>query len=206
MIVNPVVFSAIRDAIPNASLLLWRRGRWEPINRIISGGDRTIYCHAGTVEVDDAGSVWSLEMLQWKGGLRYPLWRYVQDYPGRMDVFFPNAGGRFSYKPDLAVAEMRKLISRPYGYGNILHVGLSYVPLVRLLVTPSLDDEANGYCAPHCSMARVIADTAGGVDPVCNTPAYATTPGDLARSLFFKYLYTLYYTTEQVVKCIKRMQ
>ncbi len=203
MIVNPVVFNEARDKIPQATLLLWRRG-WKPINRAISGGDRTIYCHAGTVEVTPSGVLNSLEMLQWRGGVRHPLRSYVRDYPGEIDVFVPNAGGRFVYDPNMTVAKMQELISRPYGYGNILRVGLSYIPFVRSLITPSTDDEANGYCSPHCSMARVIADTSGGVDPVRNTPAYATTPGDLARSLFFNYLYTLFFTVDQVVDYVKR--
>ena len=203
MRVNPVVYNEVRDDIPQAALLQWRRGRWELINRVISGGDRTIYCHTAMVELVSAG-VWSLEMLQWRGGVRCPLWRYVQDYPGRIDVFWPNANGRFCYDPHLAVAKMRELVQRPYGYRNIFRVGLSYLPLVRSLITPSIDDSANGYCAPHCSMARVLADTAGGVDPVRNTPAYATTPGDLGRSLFFRYMFTLFSTVDQVAHYINK--
>lgn len=198
MRVNPVVYSEVRDEIPQAALLLWRRG-WKPSNRLISGGDRTIYCHVGTAVTNFVGEVNSLEMLQWRGGVRHPLWKYVRDYPGRIDVFTPNAGERFVYDPDLAVAKMVELIQRPYGYCNLLRIGLSYLPLVRSLTTPSTDDEANGYHSPHCSMARVIADSAGGVDPVRNTPAYATTPGDLGRSLFYRYWYTLFHTVDQVV-------
>ena len=192
------VYADVADEIPQAALLLWRRGN-NLINRLIAGPDRSNYAHAATA-CRRAGELWSLEFLQWQGPVDAPLWLYVRDYPGRIDVFAPNAGGRWNYLPEAAVEEMQRLMRRfrnRYGWHNLLRAGRWFVPWLRLFGHPSADDAANGDRPPHCVMARVLADTAAGVDPVPNTPAYLTTPGDLARSLFYEYRYTLFWTPEQ---------
>jgi hypothetical protein len=61
----------------------------------------------------------------------------------------------------------------------------------------AIDDDAtlapNGSATPpFCSMARAMADEAGGVDPVNNLRHSMTTPGHLAQSKLYKYACTLY--------------
>jgi hypothetical protein len=67
----------------------------------------------------------------------------------------------------------------------------SWLPVVRWLVRPVTDDRANGAHPPFCSQAVAIACRAGGVDPVPNLADRLTEPGDLARSPFFRYRFTL---------------
>jgi len=62
---------------------------------------------------------------------------------------------------------------------------------VRLFVRPETDDAANGTHPPFCSQAVALACRAGGVDPVPQLADRLTEPGDLARSPFFAYLFTL---------------
>ena len=62
--------------------------------------------------------------------------------------------------------------------------------LLRWMVAADIDDQNNG-SPPFCSMAVSRACRAGGQDPVPNLADQCTEPGDLARSEFFKYCYTL---------------
>ncbi len=197
----PVLYSAERKAIPQGSLLLWRRGR-NLGSRAIAGGDRTVWSHVGRVRqglVD--GEPRSLEFLQFRGPVRKRLEVYVADFPGRIDVFAPNLARFPEYDPERAVQEMRDLMRGyrgRYGWGNAVRVGLSLIPGVRSWLSWSTDDAANGGYPPHCSDATSRCDRLAGVDPVPNTPSWATTPGDFGRSLLYQYRYTLHWTAEQV--------
>ncbi len=207
MIYKPVVYSAVEDEIPQAALLLWRRGGLG--GRFIANADRAIYCHVATAYwtrdwLRDV--LHSLEFLQWNGPVRKPLAEYVREYPGRIDVFRPNANSRWDYNPDAAILRMVDLMREfegRYGWRNLRRVGWWFAPVLRLFGTPPSDDRANGNRAPHCSMARSLIDQKGGVDPVLNTPAYNTTPGDYQRSLFFDYLFTLFDEEGQVSRIME---
>ena len=75
---------------------------------------------------------------------------------------------------------------------NIFRAARWHYPILRLFGKPPTDDAANG-SAPHCAMASVLADKAGGFDPCPLLADYATEPNDLARSLFYAhgYMFTL---------------
>jgi hypothetical protein len=86
---------------------------------------------------------------------------------------------------------MIEITGRRYGWWSLLWVAMVHLPVVRLLVRPDTDDSANG-SLPFCSQAVARACRAGGVDPVPNLADRLTEPGDLARSVFFRYRFTLF--------------
>ena len=97
---------------------------------------------------------------------------------------------------------MREFEGR-YGYWNLGRVGRWFSPFLRLIGSPSTSDKANGSRPPHCAMARSLIDQKARVDPVLNTPAYNTTPGDYQRSLFFGYMFTLFADEGQVSRIME---
>ena len=196
------VFACVHHDIPRGALLLWRGGG--VLNRLIAGPDRSIWSHVGRVQRDKYNRLWSLEFLQFRGPVRRDLAEYVQRYPGRIDVFVPETSRFPEYVRSLAVAEMLGLMYHfrgRYGYRNIARVAWSRVMGLRLLGKWSTDDRSNGSQEnrpPHCSDATSRCDRAAGVDPVPNTPSWATTPADFGRSLLYQYQFTLYWSADQV--------
>jgi len=77
-----------------------------------------------------------------------------------------------------------------YGWWNLAKAALRHMPIFRLFVRANTNDEANG-SPPFCSNAVAAACRAGGVDPVKMLADAATEPGDLARSPFYRYRFTL---------------
>lgn len=205
---NPVVFLDVQLEIPHGSLLLWKGGRFLEgplhwlVNRLISRPDRSDWSHVARVErTHDV--LWSLEFLQRRGPVYERLIEYVMQYPGRIDVFAPNLQRFPEYDCSEAVRSMRMLMTEfrgRYGYRNIAKVAWSRMLGLRLLWTWSTDDYSNGRRPPHCSDAASRCDQVAGVDPVPNTPGWATTPADFGRSLLYEYQYTLYGSSDQIPK------
>jgi hypothetical protein len=86
---------------------------------------------------------------------------------------------------------MRKFTGHAYGWWHLLAVSLLHMPIVRWFIPVNYRDTDADNHAPFCSEARVIADRLAGVDPVPLLPDRLTEPGDLARSLFYRYRFTL---------------
>ena len=180
----------VADDIPHGGLLLWQPGRWLSSRRIAHGG-RGEWCHAG-MAAWARGGLHCLHTREFQGGKADLLADLVKRAPGKIDVFAPNTELFRDYRPLKAVGAMREIIGRRYGWRAALRVSLSHLAVIRLVVRPVTDDDANGRYPPHCSGAISRACSAGGVDPVLRLPAYLTEPGDLARShLFSEYLFTL---------------
>jgi len=186
-------FGPAYDQIRSADLLLFRPQWWALHSKLICVAGRTDYCHAGMVG-------WSrfyrtpncLEMVA-GGGREIPLAQQVEWYPGLIDVYQANPENRWpKFDRVAAAAAMRRFVTRRYGWWNMLRVSLLHLPFVRLLVRPETDDQIESGRSPFCSHAVVLADRiAGGVDPVPHLADRMTEPGDLARSPFFKYAFTL---------------
>ncbi len=130
-----------------------------------------------------------LETVQGCGGHALLLSTVVHDMPGRIDVYRANATCR-RFDRLAAVNAMIEITGRHYGWWSLLRVSLTHLPFIRLVVRPKTDDNLNG-SLPFCSQAVSRACRAGGVDPVPNLADCATEPGDLARSAFFRYRFTL---------------
>jgi len=134
-------------------------------------------------------------MIQWIGGRNVCLRDQVELYPEHWDVFEPleevaKALGK-TYDRQAACETMLGFVGKQYGWHNILFSSSLHLPIVRLFITPDINDYEESVKQPFCSQARAIADRAGGVDPVQNLSDRVTEPGDLARSLFYKYKMTL---------------
>lgn len=192
----PAVFKDVADSIPQGSVLLWRPT--SQLGRIIAKLDRTLYSHVGTF-YRARGVAYSLEFLQWQGGVQKPLAEYVARYPGKIDVYVLPVDQDI-VAGEVICNEMRRLIRAypKYGWWNLLRVSRWHLPGVRLFGSPDTrDDRINGG-APHCSMARAKSDWAAGHDFVHNTPPHNTTPGDYARCSELYGRYTLFETREQI--------
>lgn len=174
----------------NGDLLLFR-GRGV-ISRLIGTAGRSDYTHA-------ARALWwndvlfCCEVRELRGGRAVTLASQVRKYPGLVDVFATNPDNRWpEYDWQGANRFMQRLAGCDYGYAGLLKAAVLHVPFWRLLVKPELDDSQITDHPPFCSHACAMADRlGGGVDPVPHLADRITEPGDLARSPFYRYRFTL---------------
>lgn len=156
---------------------------------LIASAGRSLYDHAA-MAAWWRGNLMAIEMVQWHGGRCVPLVRHVAAQPGRWDVFEANPDGRYVWSANWAVQEMISLLGENYGWWNLLKASLCHLAIVRLFARPDMRDSSNG-SPPFCSQAVSRATRAGAVDPVHLLADAGTEPGDLARSLFYRYRFTL---------------
>ena len=182
-------FTECAEEILDSDLLLFRsRG-------LVSFVGRGHYSHAGKAAWWN-GELFLLEVREFYGGRAVLLESQVKRRPGQIDVFRTNPDNRWPlYRRDKAVAVMQRFAGCDYGYWNVLMAALTHLPVFRSFVTPDTNDGAeteNLVRPPFCSQACAIADRiGGGIDPVPHLSDRFTEPGDLARSVFYKYLFTL---------------
>jgi len=181
-------YNLARPRIRDGDLLLFRRKR-SLASHVIAAVGRSEYAHAGMAAWWN-GRLMCLETIQGRGGRAVLLSNLVQRHPGRIDVYTAGASGE-PFDRMAAVEAMIEITGRRYGWWSLLWVAMVHLPVVRLLVHPDTDDAANG-SLPFCSQAVARACRAGGVDPVPNLADRLTEPGDLARSVFFRYRFTLF--------------
>jgi len=182
-----VHYPLARRKIRDGDLLLFRPKRGL-MGWLITAAGRSEYSHA-TMAAWWNGRLMCLETVQGRGGRAVLLSNLVRKRAGRIDVFAANATRR-RFDRRAAVAAMIGITGQRYGWWSLLWVALRHLPVVRLFVRPDTDDAANG-SLPFCSQAVARACRAGGVDPVPNMADRVTEPGDLARSTFFRFRFTL---------------
>jgi len=182
---RPVCYTTARSKIRDGDLLLFRPRRGL-FGRLIAKAGRSEYSHAGM-------AAWwrrrlmCLETIQGRGGRAVLLSNVVASSPGRIDVY---AAGE-PFDRTAAVEAMIEITGRRYGWWSLVRTAVIHLPVARLFVRPNTDDAADG-SLPVCSQAVARAVRAGGVDPVPNLADRLTEPGDLARSVFFRYRFTLF--------------
>ena len=178
------------ESILNADLLLFRATGI--VSRAIRVVSRSRYSHAAKATWH-RGTLMAAEVRELKGGRLVTLRSQVMKYPGAIDVYRANAENRWiEYDRDAADDAMIALAGCRYGYRSLLKASLFHLPIVRWMMTPPTNDEVRSANAPYCSAACAMADDlGGGVDVVPNLANWAVAPGDLARSLFYRYLFTL---------------
>ncbi len=184
--VRYATLSEARAGIRDADVLLFRR------HDVIAAAGRGIHNHAALVAWWD-GEPFCLEVRGGYGGRAVTLQSQIERYPGRIDLYSadPDASHPLFDRRG-AVRHFHRWLGRPYGYLSLLSLALRRLPLLRLIVPPSLHDEENGTSAPFCSQACAEAlRKGGGVDPVPNLADRMTEPADLARSTFLRYRCTL---------------
>jgi len=187
-------FHDAAKSIENGDLLLFRRG-WRPSNLLIGRAGRSEYVHAARAAWEH-GELRLLDTLQGRGARNVSLRDQVERFPGSWDVFEPDPGNmaeifHVAYSPDVAVDTVRQYVGKPYGWGAIFLAALVHLPVVRLCVRPETDDAATINGPPFCSHLQALADRQAGFDPVPNLADRLVEPGDLARSLFYRYRFTL---------------
>ena len=184
--------------IEDADLLLWRphgcliarvRG-W-----IVAQLTRGEHCHASKAAWKD-GVLQTIGTEEGSGGVEEPLEPLVRCYPGRIDVYKANPENRWpEYDRAASIAWTREHgVGRAYGWRATVRCALSRVVILRWLpwFSPNRDDDANGTKPPNCSALCAMSDRlGGGVDPVEDRSDLATEPGDLARSKFYRFRFTL---------------
>jgi len=186
-------YENIRHKILDGDLLLFRKSRFGFLSAAIATAGRGVHSHAGKAAWW-RNNLFCLEVREFYGGRAVTLSSQVKKYPGRIDVFRPNADGQWRYyDPENSLEVMRRLAGSNYGYVNVKITALTHLPLIRWFVKPDKnDDNDHGRKRPpFCSQAVVMAERAAGVDPVPNLSDRFTEPSDLARSPFYKYLFTL---------------
>lgn len=193
-------YSEVRDLISDSDLLLFRRppGRCSAIARLITVGGRSQYSHAAKAiwwrgEKAENDVLLCVEMREFKGGRAVTLASQVDKFPGLIDVYKSNPEDRWpEYDRERASAHMLRLAGEPYGYAAVLNAALLHVWPFCMYVNPGLNDgtldDLPEFCSDACSESDRIG---GGVDPVNNLADRFTEPGDLARSDFYQYQWTL---------------
>ncbi len=173
----------------NGDLLLFRGAGL--IARLIGTAGRSHYTHAARA-VWWGDTLFCCEVRELKGGRAVTLASQVRKFPERIDVFATNPDNRWSeYDRHGANQFMLQLAGCDYGYCG-LAAALLHVPLWRVFVPPATDDAEVTRRPPFCSEACAMADRiGGGVDPVPHLADRITEPGDLARSPFYRYRFTL---------------
>lgn len=147
------------------------------------------WCHVDMVEYDPIERQYLLLGMIETGGRSIALADEVARYPGKGAWFVADADGRFpEFCRPGAVAAMRLMIRKPYGWGGIRRVAKSYIPFVRWFARADTDDDSPPRGAPFCSgaVARAMRQ-AGRIDPVLGLADDATEPSDLAGSPFYAY-------------------
>jgi hypothetical protein len=182
----PMNYAEARCDIRNADLLLFRRRN--RVTRLIAVAGRSQYVHAAM-----AGwwkdRLMCVEMTS-SGGRAQLLSNIVAQWPDVVDVYRANAARR-RFSRERALLEMIGITGRRYGWANLGRAALLHLPVFRFLAQPDTNDVAGSTWPPFCSQAVAMAARAGGIDPVPNLADRLTEPGDLARSAFFEYRFTL---------------
>ena len=180
----------VSSDIRSGDLLLFRPRRWDLLGRLIAIAGRSEYCHAAMAKWHH-GALRCLEMVA-SGGQDVSLARRVERCPGRIDVYEANPDNRWpDFNGYTTTLVMCGLVTRQYGYWNLLRVALRLLFFVRLFVRPETDDKIKGGAPPFCSQAIAMACREGGTDPVPQISDRMTEPGDLARSAFYRKRFTL---------------
>ncbi len=143
----------------------------------------------------DAEALMCSEVKEWHGGRAVTLSSQVKKYPRRIDVYRCNHGNLWPwFKPRAAAVAMLREAGSHYGYWSVIKASFGHLPLLQLIFgyRPDTDDEAPSGYQKYCSEAVSFAlRTAGGVDPVKSLADRSTEPGDIERSVFTTYLFTL---------------
>ena len=175
-----VPYNVVRRKIRDGDLLLFRpRGLW---TRLIPVAGRSVYAHAAMAGWWE-DRLMCVEMTQ-GGGRAQLLSNLVEQWPGVIDLLPIQTPIPRRFSRARALEAMLEITGQRYGWGNLVRAAFLHLPVFRFLVSPEMEDGANG-TPPFCSQALATAYRAGGRDPVPNLADRLTEPGDLARSAFF---------------------
>jgi len=167
---------AARGLIRSGDVLLFPRRGSDLVSDAIAVAGRSEIIHAGMAAWINR-RLYCLETVQWHGGRKILLSRYAKKQP----VIIVKRPKSSRYSTRRAVAEMKKIVGKPYGWSALWRASWVHLPIIRWFVRPSHNDAENGDL-PYCSMAVSRALRAGGVDPVERLADGWTEPGNLDQS------------------------
>lgn len=184
-----VPLSESAERLTHGSLLQFRSRGF--VSRAIRYATRSVHSHSAMLAMGQ--HEWEvLEVRELRGGRTVPLHEAVERNSGRIDVFEISELCADRFDRDGAVREMRTMTEKPYGYISVARIGMASIPLLRRMIRINTNDDHRSRHPPFCSEAVCYAcRVGGGCDPVLNRPDSWTTPGDLTRSLLFRYQFTL---------------
>ena len=198
-----IPFEEAKNYIQEADLLLFRAGQFPSVGWWISKYTNSDYSHVAIAHYDD-GELYCVEQREFKGGRSVLLESQLNTdgidiYRANTEIVVPvfNKDGISSehlYLND----EVKKSITKSalkitgssYGWSNIWNIAKGYAPFFRLIKSGKNgdDDIAKAYV---CSTASVYSYRLNYYDPCPNLSDARTTPGDLARSSLFHYMFTM---------------
>ncbi len=172
----------------------------------------SIYTHCGVASWhNNIKSPYALlecvEFKEWVGGRSVNLEVLVKDDPGIIDVYrhapkiwkpFVDTTNTVRYKRlnfngRLVTQTMRLMTGLPYGWERIWWITLHKLSLTRLFYDMEnlVSDVLQEVVYPVCSTALAYSFSKHGYDLVKNRADEWTEPGDVARSPYLTYLFTL---------------
>ena len=184
----------VADKIKDADCLLYRKGR-DVSGDLIAVAGRSIYRHAA-MAAHWGDDLFSLEMLAWSGGSASYLPSEVCIFPGAIDVYAIDREPE-NFSRDAAVVNMRRLLGTRYAWRHIAAISALHLPVIRWFSRPNMDDldgddlDCGEQRAAICSEAYSRCLRWAGIDPVPELSDAETEPGDLARSAWLSYRFTL---------------
>ena len=208
-------YNECKNIIQDADVLLFRGGKFPGIGWFIAKYSQSPYSHVGLAYWEN-NELYVLEFREFKGARKYKLQEYVDEYPGRIDVFraclrieIPKLVTGTDVNQKLIpycshaiynftkstqkriVTDALNLINNhiEYGYRLIWRIAKTYCPLLRLFQkVPCKDCNGNLYV---CSTLVTKTYRKHFLDPVPFLADEYTKPGDLARSSIFRKLFTI---------------
>lgn len=186
---NLVPYEDFRSLVRDGDLLLWHpvslAGKAICLGSSIKHRTWVRYSHASMAAFAKNGRLYSLEMVQWRGGRHQPLSRDVGKYPGSCELWKPVSQ---DYDGLGAVHQMMWLLGQSYGWMDFLHIFLRGVfPHVLLPKWPNSDDPDQPLV---CSSSFHWAARTGGRVTCCYKPDAEVSPADLSLSPAFRYIAT----------------
>lgn len=206
-----ISYDRVRHLIKDADILLFKGGKFPSIGWWIAKYSQSPYSHVGLAYWKN-DRLYCLEFREFKGARQYPLSQYVSEYPGRIDVFrscerievpvlvnnqdtpiycsyeiynFTQVTAKKIIKHALELIEKNE----NYGYHLIWRMAKGHIPFLRLFDSVKYDDE-NGTLYV-CSTLVTKTYRKYFVDPVDFLSDEYTTPGNIARSVMFRRLFTI---------------
>ena len=206
-----IPYTEARGLIKEADILLFGAHGFPSIGWWIGKYTHSEYSHVGLAHWED-GRLYCLEFREFKGSRMYPISQYILEHPNDMAVFravetaifpvikFDNFDGKpylsyieHKFSTDIAHAitnTAKKLLGRPYSYWTIWQMFKTYIPFVRLRskIIKNGEPDATDFV---CSTLITYAYRINYCDPIPFLRDKETTPGDLARSGLFSYLFSI---------------
>ena len=196
-----------RTLLNEADVLLFRAGKFPDVGWWIGKYTHSTYSHVGLAHKPDYNDWGCVEFREFRRSRFYPLEQYITYEGAKIDVFRPvqtvtipyideeyqTLSHTYKFSSQIAhdiTNTALELIGKPYSYWTIWQIFKTYVPFVRLR-TQVIKNGTPDHKRFVCSTLVTYAYRTHFIDPVPFLSDEYTTPGDLARSGLFSYLFSI---------------